>query len=151
MRRLLAVLALCTALASPLAAQARDSTPATITLPPDLARVLTDYENAYPRGGAAVAELFVEDGYVLPPGVPPIRGREAIARRYGAGGPLALRAFAYSIDGSTAFILGAYAPRRGDPDAGKFTLALKRRGDGRWMIFSDMDNPNSRPTRPPAP
>jgi hypothetical protein len=52
-----------------------------ITLPPDLARVLTDYETFWRKGdGAALAGLFDADGFVLPNGAPAIRGREAIQR-----------------------------------------------------------------------
>jgi ketosteroid isomerase-like protein len=152
MHRALATLGLVAALAGKLPAQARDSLPPTITLPAELARVLTDYESAYPKGGAAVADLFVEDGYVLSGGRPPVKGRAAIARHYGGNtGPLALRAFAYATEGSVGYILGAYTMRRGDPDVGKFTLTLRRGADGRWLIYSDMDNGNSRPSRPSTP
>ena len=54
------------------------------------------------NGGAAVAQLFTEDGFVLSGGRPPIRGRTAIAEHYGSGGggPLSLRALAFAADGS---------------------------------------------------
>jgi hypothetical protein len=135
-----------------LVAQARPDTAATaqlpsVELPPALARVLTDYETEWRRGGAAVAQLFTEDGFVLSGGRPPIRGRTAIAEHYGSGGggPLSLRALAYATEGSVGYILGGYTTERGTPDIGKFTLTLRRRPDGRWMIFSDMDNLNRRP------
>lgn len=116
-----------------------------VELPPDLARVLTDYEAAYRKNGAAVAELFVEDGFVLTGGRPPIRGRAAIAEFYGRTlGPLALRAIAYAAEGSVGYIIGAYTMERGAADIGKFTLTLRKERDGRWMIVSDMDNPNRR-------
>jgi ketosteroid isomerase-like protein len=129
--------------------QSNAPSPPTIALPSDLAKVLTDYESAYPRGGAALAPLFAEDGFVLAGGRPAIRGRAAIADYYGPGrGELALRAFAYAMSGDVAYILGGYAARRGEPDGGKFTLTLRRQPDGRWLIVSDMDNGNSRPPRP---
>lgn len=119
--------------------------PPSVELPPELARVLTDYEVAWRKGGAEVAKLFTEDGFVLPGGRPPVRGRGAIAEHYGGGhGPLALRAFAYATEGSIGYILGGYATDRGKPDMGKFTLTLRRAPDGRWMIVSDMDNMNRR-------
>jgi len=82
---------------------------------------------------------------VLPNGGLPVRGRAGIAQHYqGHGGPLALRAVAFASEGSVAYIIGAYAQRRGDPDDGKFTLTL-RKGDGdRWLIVSDMDSRNRR-------
>ena len=120
--------------------------PPSVELPAELARVLTDYEVAWRKGGAEVAKLFTEDGFVLAGGRPPVRGRTAIAEHYGSGGhgPLALRAFAYATEGSVGYILGGYATERGTPDIGKFTLTLRKGSDGRWMIVSDMDNMNRR-------
>lgn len=115
-----------------------------VQLPPELARVLADYETAWRgRDAAALARLFAEDGFVLPNGHPPVRGREAVQRQYaGAGGPLALRAFAFAVDGGVGYILGGFARREGEPDRGKFTLTLRKGPDERWLIVSDMDNPN---------
>jgi hypothetical protein len=117
-----------------------------ITLPPAVDRVLRDYEKAWAaRDAAALAALFTADGMLLRPGEAPVRGRDAIRQAYdGAGGPLALRAFAYAISDSVGWILGGFAPTPGAPDVGKFTLTLLRAPDGRWLIASDMDNPNDR-------
>ena len=127
--------------------------PATVRLPPELARILTDYETAWRAGdGAALAELFVEDGFVLPNGAPPVSGRAAIRRYYGGpGGPLVLRAFASATEGSTGYILGGFSRREWEPDVGKFTLTLRKGADGRWRIVSDMDNGNRRPAASPTP
>ena len=116
----------------------------TITLPSDLARVLKDYERAWMRRDSeALAGLFTEDGFVLSPGSPMVRGRQEIRKHYdGAGGPLSLRAVAFSSDGTVAFIIGAFSERLGVPDRGKFTLTLRRHGSGEWLIYSDMDNGN---------
>jgi ketosteroid isomerase-like protein len=115
-----------------------------ITLPPELARVLTDYEVAWrAKDAAALARLFAEGGFVLPDGGPMIRGRQAIQNFYhGSGGPLSLRAVAYAVDGNVGYIIGAFARRSSDPDIGKFTLTLKKDGTGQWLIMSDMDNGN---------
>ncbi len=122
-------------------------------LPPELARVLSDYETAWSaRDVAALARLFAEDGFVLPGGGAPVRGRAAIERHYkGSGGPLALRAFAFATEGPVGYILGGYAGKPGDPDDGKFTLTLRKGADGRWLIFSDMDSSNRRPPVRVAP
>lgn len=118
-----------------------------VELPAPLARVLTDYETAWgKRDPAALASLFTDDGFVLSGGRPPIRGRARIAEHYkGSGGPLSLRALAYAVEGSVGWIIGAYAEQKGQPDMGKFTLTLRKAPDGRWLIMSDMDNPNRRP------
>ncbi|HSF14882.1 MAG TPA: SgcJ/EcaC family oxidoreductase [Vicinamibacteria bacterium] len=117
-----------------------------VTLPDSLARVLRDYEVAWRNKDAdALAALFAEDGFVLSPGAPSVRGRDAIRERYsGRGGPLALRAFAFATEGSLGYIIGGFAPHEGEPDSGKFTLTLRKDTDGRWLIVSDMDNGNSR-------
>ena len=118
-----------------------------VPLPPELARVLTDYEGAWQqKDAAALAALFAENGFVLSSGAPPVRGRAAIQKHYsGQGGPLSLRALAYAAEGSTGYIIGGFSREQGQPDIGKFTLTLHRASDGRWLIMSDMDNGNSRP------
>ncbi len=117
-----------------------------VELPPDLARVLRDYEAAWgKRDPAALAGLFAEDGFVLPSGNPPVRGRAAIEKYYtGHGGSLSLRAIAYAVEGSVGYIIGGYTGTAGQPDDGKFTLTLRKGADGRWLIMSDMDNSNRR-------
>ena len=118
-----------------------------VTLPAPLARVLSDYEAAWRnQDAAALAALFAEDGFVLANGVPPVRGRLQIQKHYaGQGGPLALRALAFAAEGSVGYIIGGFARQKGEPDIGKFTLTLRKDGEGRWLIMSDMDNGNSRP------
>lgn len=117
-----------------------------VTLPPELARVLTDYEAGWKAGdAAALSRLFAEDGFVLGQGRGPTKGRAAIQKLYTrAGSPLSLRAFAYATHGDVGYILGGYAAEPGKPDDGKFTLTLRKGEDGRWLIVSDMDNSNRR-------
>lgn len=148
--------------AAPLGAQEPPSPAAlpSIALPPALDRVLRDYERDWKaRDGAALAMLFAEDGFILQPGRPPVRGREAIRARYArqAGGELRLRALAASASDTTGYIIGAYGDgdATGDTpgDMGKFTLTLRRAPGGAWLICSDMDNPSQPPRRvgPPPP
>ena len=117
-----------------------------VTLPPELARVLKDYETAWAaRDAERLASLFAEDGFVLPNGNMPVRGLAAIAKFYaGHGGPLSLRAIAYAAEGNVGYIIGGYTGTAGAPDDGKFTLTLRKGTDGRWLIMSDMDNSNRR-------
>jgi ketosteroid isomerase-like protein len=116
----------------------------TIALPPELARVLTDYEKAWrAKDEQALAALFAEDGFVLSGGMPPVRGRSQIEQRYSdSGGLLSLRALAYATEGRVGYIIGGYTRNRGEPDIGKFTLTLGKGSEGRWLIMSDMDNGN---------
>lgn len=147
MRTLVAILTLCLAVL-PMAAEQLPS----FELPDALTRVLRDYEQAWrARDAPGLAALFTEDGFVLSNGRPPVRGREAIQEAYkNAGGPLFLRALAYSADGVTGYIIGAYSHEANAPDTGKFILALRQRPDGRWMIAADMDNGNQRESAPQA-
>ena len=116
-----------------------------VALPPELDRVLRDYETAWhAHDPAALAAIFAEDGFVLRGQHVPVRGRSAIQKAYDkVGGPLALRALDYSTSGSTGWIIGAYG-QDVSADAGKFVLALKK-VRGRWYIAADIDNGN----RPP--
>lgn len=118
----------------------------TISLPPELARVLTDYERAWNKGDSVgLVQLFAEDGFVLSNGRPMVRGRVAIGRFYaGTGKPLSLRAVAFASEGNVGYIIGGFSDRPGVPDRGKFTLTLRRDPSGRWLILSDMDNGNAR-------
>ena len=135
---------LCASVAADGQSQAQAPEP-TVELPPALARVLTDYEAAWHDGDAtALSQLFAEDGFVLPPWSPPIRGRASIEEHYaGSRGTLLLRAIAYATDGKVGYIIGGYRYREG-PDVGKFTLTLRQDVDGRWLIMSDMDSGNQR-------
>ena len=143
---LLAVLAAASAAGSDGPAPDAPAALPSVEPPPAIARVLRDYEAAWrARDAKALAALFAEDGFVLTPGSPPVRGRAAIEKAYtGAGGPLELRALAYAAEGPIAYIVGGFARQRGEPDAGKFTLTLRRGAGGKWLIFSDMDNSNRR-------
>lgn len=121
-----------------------------VTLPPELDRVLRDYERAWRAGDAkALAALFAEDGFVLQGNRPPVRGRAAIQGAYEGQGeaPLRLRALAYSAEESNGYIIGAYGYGDAPGDMGKFTLTLRRTWGGPWMIFSDMDNLNAPPPK----
>jgi ketosteroid isomerase-like protein len=130
---------------APLAAQpAAGAQLPSVQLPPELDRVLTDYEQAWQaRDAAALAALFAPDGFVMAAGRPPTRGRAAIQEYYtGRGGPLSLRAIAFAAEGDLAYIIGGYASDPGMSDGGKFVLTLRKSADGRWLIVTDMDNPN---------
>jgi ketosteroid isomerase-like protein len=144
---ILATLLLASSIAPAGAEAPADPPLPSVTLPPELSRVLTDYEAAWrSKDAVALALLFAEDGFVLQRNKPPVRGRAGIQKAYeGAGGPLVLRALAWATEGPVGYIIGAYSARAGEPDDGKFTLTLKKGPDGKWRIMSDMDNGN----RPP--
>ncbi len=138
---------------STFSAAAQEATPSrlpSVSLPPALERVLRDYETAWrAHDAAALANLFAEDGFVMGSGQPPVRGREAIRAAYAkSGGPLVLRALAYSTEGKVGYIIGAFGTEE-SKDLGKFVLALKK-VRGRWLIAADMDNSSTPPRKPAA-
>lgn len=141
----------CAALFALLAAPGCDAGPPasapplpSVPLPAELGRVLRDYEAAYARRDAgALAGLFAEDGFLLQPGGPPIRGRAAIAAALqGEGGALVLVPTAYRLGDSAAYIIGTFGAERAADEGGKFVLALERRAAEPWRIAADIANPN---------
>ena len=118
----------------------------TVPLPPELDRVLRDYEQQWrAKNATGLAALFTPDGFVLPSNEPPARGTAGIEKAYaGNGGPLTLAALAYAVDDTVGYIVGTF----GGPDvtqhSGKYVLALRRAPGGPWLIAADMDNGNSR-------
>jgi ketosteroid isomerase-like protein len=131
---------------SPQRSAAQSGQQPSVELPPELDRVLRDYERAWTASDAqGLAQLFTEDGFVLSPSRLPIRGRSAIAEEYRrAGGPLILRALGHAVSDSVAYIVGAYAyaASAGARDVGKFVLSLRKGPEGHWLIAADMDNGN---------
>jgi ketosteroid isomerase-like protein len=126
-------------------------TPATVTLPPEIDRVLKDYEKAWiAKDTGAIAKLFTGDGMALPSGQMPAQGEESIRKAYSqsVGSPLNLRPVAYSASGELAYVIGGWGGALDKPEFGKFVLVL-RRVNGRWLIVADMDNSNM-PRRAPA-
>ncbi len=151
------VLAACAVLLTAVAAPAqptlpRDAaSPVAVTLPPELDRVLRDYERAWRDGnGSALAALFTDDGFAVQNGSPIARGHAAIAGNIsGPGGALQLSAFAYAVSGRVGYIVGGYRYPETTSAGGRFVLALSQGADGRWRIAADLDN-SGPPPRAPA-
>jgi len=117
-----------------------------ITLPPELDRVLRDYERDWRARSAQQLSLqFTVDGFVLSDRRPPVRGRAAIAEAYtGRGGPLTLAALAYATGDTVGYIVGTYGGADPAAHGGKYLLALRRTPGGPWLIAADMDNRSTR-------
>lgn len=146
MNRLLTLGAVLFVLASAgsVAAQAPPAAaaPATITLPPEVARVLRDYESAWRSGdGTQLSKLFTEDGFAVQSGSPIRCGHAEIAAGLTKpGGELQLAAYAHSASGDVGYIVGGYRYPPSTEYGGRFVLALRRGADGRWLIAADLDN-----------
>lgn len=113
-----------------------------VELPPELDRVLRDYERHWRSGSAdSLTALFTADGFVARRGGW-IRGeaglRSSLER---TSSDLRLRPVAYAIDGDVGYIIGnyGYGTDDGVPDRGMFILTLRRHQDGRWRITADLD------------
>jgi ketosteroid isomerase-like protein len=143
---------LATLLAVSLNLPALADTPATVSLPAEVDRVLKDYEKAWiAKDTEALAKLFTSDGMALPSGQMPAQGAESISKAYApsVGGALNLRAFAYGASGDLGYVIGGWGGASGKPEFGKFVLVLRRVKD-RWLIVSDMDNSNLPRRAPPV-
>ena len=115
-----------------------------VTLPPELDRVLRDYERHWKaNNGAALSELFTEDGFINRNGW--IRGRDAIREAYArSGGDLRLRAIGYAAGDTVGYIVGGYRYGADTLDGGKFILTLRRAPRADWKIAADLDAANRR-------
>jgi hypothetical protein len=114
----------------------------TVTLPPELDRVLRDYEKHWKANdGTALSELFTEDGFINRNGW--IRGRDAIRQAYArSGGDLRLGAVGYAAGDTVGYIIGGYRYGEATTDGGKFILTLRRAPQGVWKIAADLDAAN---------
>jgi ketosteroid isomerase-like protein len=140
----LVALAIAGACGREAASRESQSPDSAIALAPDLDRVLREYEEAYARRDpAALAALFTDDGLVLPPGRPPVRGRAALQVYFeGEGGPLRLVPIAAAAGDSVGYVIGTFGAEARADAGGKFILLLRRPGAGPWRIAADMANPN---------
>lgn len=143
MKSLLWILVLVVAAPGAAAGQGTAAWPLPVVeLPAPLDRVLRDYESAWRAGdGARLAGLFTTDGFVLPNGRLPTRGRTDIrASIEGPGGPLQLVAFGYATSDTVGYIVGGFRYPATTGPGGKFVLALRRDGPGVWRIAADIEN-----------
>ena len=149
--RIVCVILCAIALASVAIAQAPPAPPppppppplSSIALPPELDRVLRDYERHWRAGDEqALATLFTADGFVPTRGAW-VRGSDGIRKTYESfSGDLRLRALAYATGDTVGYIVGAYRYGEGASDGGKFVLALRRARGGPWLIAADIDQSN---------
>jgi ketosteroid isomerase-like protein len=107
-----------------------------------------------------VIAVYAEDASLLPPNLPPQKGRDAIRKFW--GGFLGAYNVRFDVNSETvegrgdlAYTVGHYklsaTPKaKGPPpieDEGKFVEILKRQPDGSWKYLVDMYSPNSPPKK----
>ena len=105
---------------------------------------------------AALASTYTEDGIVLPPNGPEVRGRAAIQKFYAGPKVTVLKVNLVEIDGQgdLAYTRGTYdievmppGARAPTKDTGKFVDVWRKQPDGSWLDTRDIwnsDRPSAR-------
>ncbi len=107
------------------------------------------------RDAAAIGLLYAEDGQVLPPGAPPLEGREAIAAMWQSVlalpiGGMQLQTVDLGTDEENAWEVGRYTMVGNDgkpAETGKYVVIWKHDEAG-WKIYRDLWNSNAPATAP---
>jgi len=125
----------------------------TVTPPPEVARVLTDFERGWQSlDKSFFAALFTEEG-LLQWGDDWARGRRAIRNALlGKAGGLRMRAQAFETHDSLGFIAGMYGFYRDTTwvDQGRYALTLRRTKTEPWQIAVAFLSNTTTTTPPPA-
>lgn len=98
-----------------------------------------------------LAALYADDGVLMAPNAPAVRGRSNIRRfldELAALSPRDVRLAANEVEicGDTAYEVGTYTMSVQPPgaqrmnDSGKYIVIYKRQGDGSWMVARDIFN-----------
>ena len=109
----------------------------------------------------ALANLYAENGIVLPPTGGPVRGREAIQKFWSASSRRALQfnTLQKNVCGDSGYFVGSYVAKESrtgryypapfvllgstyssstPPVSGNFALNISRGADGKWKVASDL-------------
>jgi uncharacterized protein (TIGR02246 family) len=109
------------------------------------------FQQAFNKGDiAAVAQMYTQDAYVMPPGADLVRGRDNIQKFWQAAheqvGDLRLNALEVRPLGTEAAReIGTFTlqpkGQRGQPVAGKYVV-IWQKDDGEWKLATDIWNAN---------
>ncbi|MDY6950576.1 MAG: SgcJ/EcaC family oxidoreductase [Thermodesulfobacteriota bacterium] len=121
-------------------------------------KVRQDFNAAYNRADAvALSNLATEDAVWMPPGQPPLAGRDAVKARYAAQFKALTPRFELhpgeiQTSCTWAFLRGSYtrtdAPTAGGEPIvhkGKYLMIMRKQQDGGWKIARDIWNSDIRP------
>jgi ketosteroid isomerase-like protein len=117
------------------------------------------FEDAIRSGDVvAAANLYADDGMILPPNYAPVQGRGAIAAYFKTmtdnGFSLKLTPTDSWMDGKLAVRTGTYIvvdKAQKEIEHGKWLEAWKQGDDGRWLLVRDMWNSSDPVPPPPTP
>jgi ketosteroid isomerase-like protein len=115
-------------------------------------RAGAEFSQKYMRGdNQGMADLYTEDGMILPPGRPIIKGRPAIAEYWKLQPGAAVvdhktTADSIIVRGDIAYDYGTFRAQNsrdgqvGNPGFGKYVIVWRRQTDGRWLMHLDIWN-----------
>lgn len=114
------------------------------------------------KDAKAIAELYVEDGEMLPPNLPKAVGRAAIEQGWNGFTSMPGMALTFETDklvfaqsGDIAVETGTYKFSAGEgaaqtTEVGKSVVTWQKK-DGKWHVLTDMFSSDTAPTPPAAP
>jgi ketosteroid isomerase-like protein len=111
------------------------------SLPNEIEQILREYETGMEKGDPKmIAELFTENGYLLPNQNRLIQGKKRIAKFYdGIQDSISLNPIDFMEDGRVGVIIGVFS-NSDQTICGKFTITLQKQDSGDWKIYSDIYN-----------
>ena len=117
------------------------------------------FEDAIRKGDVvAAANMYADEGMILPPNVGPIQGRGAIAAYFKTmtdnGFSLKLTPTASWMDGKLASRTGTYVvldKNQKEIEHGKWLEVWQLQDSGRWLMLRDMWNSSDPLPPPPTP
>ena len=109
-------------------------------------RLIADYDAAHQAGdGATLAEMFCDDGVIIPPGKPAISGKEEIRQFFSdvsGGAGLATNTIRIDVVGSLAYDYGTASWTEGDEERVLYYCDIYRLEDGEWKMQLSTWNTN---------
>jgi uncharacterized protein (TIGR02246 family) len=118
-------------------------------------RVIAQFEKAVnAKDAATIANMYTDDAALMPPGSPPIKGRNNIQQFWqsfmdAGAGDAKLRVTEVNSFGDTAYEIGSFEANLPNPQVGtvrgqgKYVVIWKRQPDGSIRLHVDIFNMNA--------
>jgi uncharacterized protein (TIGR02246 family) len=117
--------------------------------------VIAQFEKAAnAKDAATIANMYTDDATLMPPGAPPIKGRNNIQQFWqsfmdAGAGDVKLRVTEVNSFGDTAYEIGSFEAKLPNPQGGtvrgqgKYVVIWKRQPDGSSRLHVDIFNMNA--------
>jgi uncharacterized protein (TIGR02246 family) len=117
--------------------------------------VIAQFEKAAnAKDAATIANMYTDDATLMPPGAPPIKGRNNIQQFWqsfmdAGAGDVKLRVTEVNSFGDTAYEIGSFEANLPNPQSGtvrgqgKYVVIWKRQPDGSSRLHVDIFNMNA--------